>query len=81
MLGRLGMNIDECIMAYIELMEFVFGKKSSRLPFDWKFESGSQFDSAKLDDAIKRVITSNGASESDPFNDKAERGCRVWVGS
>jgi hypothetical protein len=36
MLGRLEMDVDECILAYSELLETVFGEKSSRLPFSWK---------------------------------------------
>lgn len=77
MLGRLEMDIDECITEYSNLMRTVFEEKSSRFPISWKLQTGSQFDSAKLRSAITRVIISRGASESDLFNDKVERGCRV----
>lgn len=74
------MDIDKCIMAYSELMRTIFDNESSSLPFSWRFQIRSQFDSVKLKDAIKKVITSH-LSESDLFNDKVERGCRVCVGS
>lgn len=77
MLGRLEMDVDECIMAYNELTKTVFENKSSWLPVSWKFQTGSQFDSAKLKSAILRVITGHCATESDLFNDQVERGCRV----
>jgi hypothetical protein len=32
MLGKLGMDVDECIVAYKSLFEQVFGKKNSFLP-------------------------------------------------
>jgi hypothetical protein len=77
MLGRLEMDVDECISAYSELMRTVFETQSSWLPFNWGFQIKSHFDSAKLESAIKRVITSCSASDSDLFNNKAERGCKV----
>lgn len=74
MLGRLKMDIDECILAYSELMRTIFDNKLSWLP---KLQTGSQFDSAKLESAIKRVITSHGASETALFNDKDQWTCGV----
>ena len=72
MLGRLEMDVDECIAAYTKLMKTVFEKKPS-----WTGNIKSQFDTAKLESAIKKVITSHGAKETDLFNDGVERGCRV----
>ena len=77
MLGRLEMDVDECIAAYTRLMKTVFEKKSSLLPADWAGKTKARFDSTKLETAIKEVITSQGAKETDLFNDGVERGCRV----
>lgn len=75
MLGRLEMDIDDCIMAYSELMGSIFGK--SRLPVNWKLQTRSKFDSAKLESAVKGIISKYCTSESNDFNDHVERGCRV----
>jgi hypothetical protein len=77
MLGRLEMNVDECIAAYTGLMKSIFKTKSSRLAASWTGKIKSRYDSAKLEAAIKEVITSRGAKETDFFNDGVERGCRV----
>ncbi len=77
MLGRLEMDVDECISAYSELMKTVFDEKSSRLPFGWRGKIKARFDSLRLESAIKKVITSRGLSEADLFNDGTARGCRV----
>lgn len=77
MLGRLKMDIDECIVAYNELTRTVFEKQSSWFPVSGTFQNRPQFDSARLESAVKRVITSHCESESDLFNDQVERSCRV----
>lgn len=71
------MDIDECITAYSELTRTIFDVKSSWLPFNLKLQVGSRFDSTKLESAIKSIITTYSASESDLFNDKVERRCKV----
>jgi hypothetical protein len=77
MLGRLEMDVDECIAAYTGLMKTVFETKSGWLPAGWTGKIKSRFDAAKLESAIEEVITSHGAKETDLFNDGVERGCRV----
>lgn len=77
MLGRLELDVDQCILAYNELAEAVFGKKSSRLPFNIKGKVKAQFDSAKLEKAIRKTIKDSGKSEAELFNDGVERGCRT----
>jgi len=79
MLGRLEMDVDECISAYCELMKTVFNEKLRWTPFSLTAKIKAQFDSTKLESAIKKVITSHNASEADLFNDGIERGCRVFV--
>jgi hypothetical protein len=77
MLGRLEMDVDECISAYRELMKSIFEKKSSRLPMNWKGQTKSQFNSAKLERAIKNVIVSHKSMETDLFDDGIKRRCKV----
>jgi hypothetical protein len=77
MLGRLEMDVDECISAYSALMKAVFDEKSSWLPIGWTGRIKAQFDSKRLKNAIEEVITRHGASKEDLFNDGTSRGCRV----
>jgi len=77
MLGRLEMDVDECIIAYTKLAKAVFSQKKSRLPFNLKGEVKAQFDSSKLEKAIRETIKGLGISETDLFNDGNERGCRT----
>lgn len=77
MLGRLEMDVDECIAAYVKLMKMIFAKQSS-----WGLPSlfgkiEPRFDANKLEAAINEVIRSCGASPTDLFDDQAKRGCRV----
>lgn len=78
MLGRLEMDVDECITAYTKLMQMIFQNPSKRKLIASLFgKIESRFDSKKLESAIQEVITSHGASPTDLFNDQVDRGCRV----
>jgi len=77
MLGRLEMDVDQCIAAYSELAEAVFGEKLRSLPFNLKGKITSRFDSAKLEEAVTKAIIQSGASKIDLLNDGVERGCRT----
>lgn len=77
MLGRLEMNVDDCIHDYIELMQDVFGSKAHRLPISLGGKVRARFDSKKLQSAIEKVAVRRGAKGADLFNDGVERGCRV----
>ena len=79
MLGRLEMDVDECISAYNKLMESVFEEKASGLPISWTGRTKAQFDSTRLKKAIEEVITRQGASTTDLLNDGSSRGCKVYV--
>ncbi|KAE8354187.1 phospholipase [Aspergillus coremiiformis] len=78
MLGRLEMSVDECIDTYIKLMSSIF-KKKRRWPVNLWGNIRSRFDATKLESAIKDVMESHGANETDLFDDGGERGCRVFV--
>ncbi len=77
MLGRLEMNVDDCITAYVDLAENVFCQKKSRLPFSLKGKVKAQFDSSKLEKAIQDTIKKASISETAFFNDGTERGCKT----
>lgn len=79
MLGRLEMDVDECIQMYTGLIRSIFDDKSKGLPFHrlkpWKLKG--RFDSAKLEKAIKSVLTGSGNSEKELLNDNVDRRCKV----
>jgi hypothetical protein len=77
MLGRLEMDVDQCIAAYCELAAAVFGDKLSRFPVTIKGGVKARFDSKKLESAIRKVVEHSGVSETDLLNDGTERGCRT----
>ncbi|KAH0551782.1 hypothetical protein GP486_007001 [Trichoglossum hirsutum] len=77
MLGRLEMDVDECVSAYSRLMESIFEEKSSWLPFSWTGQTKAQFDSTRLKSAIEDVLTRHGASTTDLLNNGNPCGCRV----
>jgi uncharacterized protein YllA (UPF0747 family) len=77
MLGRLEMDVDECIAAYTDLAADVFGEKLSRFPVNIRGRVEPRFDSARLESAIKKVIAQKGLSDTDLLNDGTERGCRT----
>ncbi|CAG8393837.1 unnamed protein product [Penicillium salamii] len=79
MLGRLEMDVDECIAAYIKLMKEIFGKPSKRGLSKLFGKIKPQFDASKLEGAINEVTNSCGAKTTDLFNDEANRNCRVFV--
>jgi hypothetical protein len=77
MLGRLEMDVDACIGAYSDLAATVFGDKLKSIPFNWKGSVKAQFDSAKLESAIRKVVEDSGSSKETLFNDGTGRGCRT----
>lgn len=79
MLGRLEMDVDECIDAYNKLSSDVFSQPLRRIPVDFRGRVAPRFDSAKLKDAVLSIITSRGLSPDAPFDDGADRGCKVYV--
>ncbi|KAJ5641329.1 hypothetical protein N7490_005329 [Penicillium lividum] len=79
MLGRLELDVDECIEAYSELMESVFGEKISHIPVDWSLNIRAKFDSKRLKAAIEHVITQAGASPTDLMDDGVSRRTRAFV--
>lgn len=63
MLGRLEMDVDECINAYSDLAAVVFGEKLRSIPVNSEGDIMARFDSAKLESAIRKVVEDSGASK------------------
>lgn len=77
MLGRLEMDVDECISAYNSLMKSVFEERSHRMLVGWTGRTKARFSLTKLKNAIEKVFADRRISGSDHFNDGNSRGCRV----
>lgn len=77
MLGRLEMDIDECIDAYSDLATAVFGEKPRSFPVSFEGDTMGRFYSAKLENAIRKVVEDSASSKQNLLNDGAERGCRT----
>ncbi|KAK5354371.1 hypothetical protein LTS03_011888, partial [Exophiala xenobiotica] len=56
MLGRLEMDVDECISAYNRLIKTVFEEKAHKTPLSWLGRVQSRFDSGKLKTAIEEDL-------------------------
>ncbi|KAJ5917206.1 hypothetical protein N7466_010760 [Penicillium verhagenii] len=79
MLGRLELDVNECIDAYSELMTCVFGEQMSHIPVDWSLNIRAKFDSKRLKAAIEHVISRAGASPSDLMDDGVSRRTKTFV--
>ena len=79
MLGRLEMEVDQCILAYSDLAESVFGQRKTFLPFNIWGNVKARFDSPKLEKAILKTILERGITETESFNDGNKRACRTQV--
>lgn len=74
MLGRLEMDVNECILAYNEIMKTVFSEKSNWQSTDWK---GRTKATQRLESAIKAIITRCGVPETALFDDGVDHRCKV----
>ncbi|KAL9628781.1 MAG: hypothetical protein Q9204_005667 [Flavoplaca sp. TL-2023a] len=79
MLGRLKMDVDECISCYTELMRRIFATRTSRIPVAWRGKTEGRFDSSTLRSAIEEVITKYGFSKREPLEEQNAPGCKVFV--
>ena len=77
MLGRLGMNVDECIKAYEELMESIFGAKAHWMPVSMAANINAKYDSQKIKKEIDGVLRQRDIAPDSLFNDGNKRNCRV----
>ena len=77
MLGRLQMDIEECITAYSELSRSIFSKNG--LPVNFRGNIKGRYKASELENAIKKITTNLGSSEDALLDDGEDRGCRVYV--
>ena len=79
MLGRLGMSVDECIEAYEELMESIFGSKAHRIRVSTSANIKARYDPQKIKQKIESVLRQRDIAPGSLFNDGNRRNCRVSV--
>lgn len=77
MLGRLRMSLDECINAYLSLLDRVFQKKRHRVSAKGVIQG--RFDLQELERAVKAVVKGQGLQEDALLKDATNAACKVWV--
>lgn len=81
MLGRLKMDVSECIKVYTNTFEMVFEKQKHKYPVNLRENFGylqNKFDSDILRESIKTIVKDQGLSETEKLNSEGERSCRVY---
>lgn len=76
MLGRLEMDIDECIKTYTSMFQTLFASKG--LPINILGKIKGRFDSAVFEKCIGKILRERGLSDAELLNDGKER-CKVYV--
>ncbi|KAL4723008.1 hypothetical protein ACLX1H_010249 [Fusarium chlamydosporum] len=81
MLGRLGMDVDECIDSYNNLIKIIFSDKSRvhQSKFSLRGQTQARFDSKALESAINKTIRERGLSPTDKMLEATEPSCKVFV--
>ncbi len=77
MLGRLAMDIDDCIKQYTSMFASIFENKARRIPINWKGEIKAKFSSDSLRTAITKVVVECGLAPDAKFNDGQRRDCHT----
>jgi hypothetical protein len=75
MLGRLKMNVADCITAYLSLSKRVFRKTQHRVTVKGKVQG--RFDAEELARAVREVVKQQGLQEDALLKDAPEAGCKV----
>jgi hypothetical protein len=78
MLGRLEMNIDDCIDAFSEMMDEIFHQKHI-LPFRLSGNVRERYSSDILEKCIKKVIKDAGFSPDAKLRGEKVSKCKVYV--
>jgi hypothetical protein len=76
MLGRLKMDIDECIAAYTDMSDRIFRKKHHRVRVRTG-EIQGRFDTEELERSIKEIIKNKGFEEDALLMDAPDAPCKV----
>ncbi|RHZ57295.1 uncharacterized protein CDV56_103895 [Aspergillus thermomutatus] len=77
MLGRLKMDVDQCINVYIRLSQQAFTRKNY-IPVTPRLSFRARFDSKRLEQALKTVVVEQGLDEDALLQDP-DTSCRVFV--
>jgi hypothetical protein len=78
MLGRLEMDVDQCITAYMNFFaRVVLGEIKPSFQYMIWNNVKPRIDSDRLENAIRKLVSHSGASETDLFDDGTERACRT----
>lgn len=78
MLGRLEMNIDECIDAYVALFDRVFRKKRHRITINGYVQG--RFDTEELERSIREIVKrKDKAGENALLKGSENQQCKVLV--
>ena len=79
MLGRLEMDIDECISAYTALSDRIFQKQRHRVKINGKIQG--RFNTAELERSIKEIIVQKGLQEDTLLKISDNARCKVYKSS
>lgn len=71
------MTVEECIEAYTSLLDKVFEKQRHRVAIKGKIQG--RFDTAALEQAVKRVLVKQGIGEDALLKDSPDAVCKVYV--
>lgn len=78
MVGRLQMNVNECIEAYTNMFERIFQRQKHRHGVNFLGSLQNKFDSDILRASIVEIVKSRGWNETEAFNAEGDdRPCRV----
>lgn len=80
MLGRLKMDVSECIQSYTSMFKRIFEKQKHKYPVNLWENFGdlqNKFDSEILRGSIRKIVEDRGLSETEYLNSEEERSCRV----
>lgn len=77
MLGRLEMDVQPCIDAYLKICGDVFSEE--HLPVSWWGNIKGRFDKSKLEHCIKAIIEEQVSDGNALFNDGQDRKCRTYI--
>ena len=78
MLGRLRMDVQECIDVYLEMADGVFGKVH-HLPVNLRGRTHGRYNQDALQEAIENTLQRKGLPKITLLKDDDPYGCKMWV--
>jgi hypothetical protein len=77
MLGRLRMDIDDCINAYVDLSDRIFKKRRHRVTIKGAVQG--RFDTEELERVVKDIVVQSGLSEDALFRNEDDIQCKAYA--